>query len=128
MFPEPDMPPADTVTQRVLVSTAPDWQTISRWYWKLSEPHYATTPEMKAKVDELVKGAGDDTKKIQAVFDWVSHEVRYLGITAEAEAPGYEPHDVAATFSRRHGVCRDKAALLAAMLRSGRIRGLSGSH
>ncbi|QBG47477.1 DUF3857 domain-containing protein [Verrucomicrobia bacterium S94] len=40
-----------------------------------------------------------------------------MGITTEDEAPGYEPHDVSMTFSNRYGVCRDKAALLAAMLR-----------
>ena len=34
-----------------------------------------------------------------------------------SEAPGYEPHDVSLTFDNRYGVCRDKAALLVAMLR-----------
>lgn len=38
------------------------------------------------------------------------------GITAETEAPGYEPHDVSLTFNQRYGVCRDKAALLVSML------------
>lgn len=117
MFYEPLMPHPITVTQRLLVSTAPDWQAISRWYWKLCEPHFAATPEMKAKVAELIKDASDDQQKIRAIFNWVSHEIRYMGITAETEAPGYEPHDVSMTFSRRHGVCRDKAALLAVMLR-----------
>ena len=40
-----------------------------------------------------------------------------MGVTTETEAPGYEPHDVNITFEKRYGVCRDKAALLAAMLR-----------
>ena len=40
-----------------------------------------------------------------------------MGITTEEEAPGYEPHDVKITFENRYGVCRDKAALLAVMLR-----------
>ena len=40
-----------------------------------------------------------------------------MGITTEDEAPGYEPHDVSITFSNRYGVCRDKGALLASMLR-----------
>jgi hypothetical protein len=47
----------------------------------------------------------------------VSQEIRYMGITVETEAPGYEPHDVALTFASRHGVCRDKAFLLTVMLR-----------
>ena len=54
---------------------------------------------------------------IRALFDFVSREVRYMGAMAESEAPGYEPHDVSLTFDNRYGVCRDKAALLVAMLR-----------
>jgi len=52
------MPPYYTVVQRLLASTIPDWQTVSRWYWNLSKPRLdATTPAMQAKVDELVAGA-----------------------------------------------------------------------
>jgi transglutaminase-like putative cysteine protease len=40
-----------------------------------------------------------------------------MGITVENEAPGDEPHDVSLTFDNRYGVCRDKAALLVALLR-----------
>ena len=54
---------------------------------------------------------------IRSLFDFVSREVRYMGAMAESEAPGYEPHDVSLTFDNRYGVCRDKAALLVAMLR-----------
>jgi len=117
MFPEPDMPPVHTVVQRVLVSTAPDWETISRWYWKISEPHYETDEAIRAKVQELIKDIGDKQKKLEAVFTFVSQKIRYMGITVENTSPGYEPHDVQDTFKRRHGVCRDKAALLVAMLR-----------
>lgn len=117
-FAEPGMPPAYTVVQRLLVSTLPDWKAISTWYWKLSRPHLdATTPAMKEMVDKLTAGVTDRQKKIEAIFYWVSKQVRYMGITVEGEAPGWEPHDVSLTFDNRHGVCRDKAALLAAMLR-----------
>jgi hypothetical protein len=45
-----------------------------------------------------------------------------MGLTDETEAPGYEPHDVKLTFHNRYGVCRDKAALLAEMLRIADIK------
>jgi transglutaminase-like putative cysteine protease len=117
-YAEPDMPPAYTVVQRLLVSTLPDWKAISTWYWRLSKPHLeATTPEMKETVDKLIEGVADRQKKVEAIFYWVSKQVRYMGITIEDESPGWEPHDVKLTFENRHGVCRDKAALLVAMLR-----------
>jgi transglutaminase-like putative cysteine protease len=116
-FPEPNMPELYTVVQRVLVSTVPDWETVSRWYWNLSEPHYEPTQGIREKTAELVAGLEDDEARIRALFRFVSQEIRYMGITVEANAPGYEPHDVSDTFEARHGVCRDKAALLVVMLR-----------
>jgi hypothetical protein len=117
-YAEPGMPPAYTVVQRLLVSTLPDWKAVSSWYWQLCRPHLeATTPEMKAQVEKLTEGITDRQKKIEAIFKWVSQQVRYMGITTEGTSPGWEPHDVKMTFENRHGVCRDKAALLAAMLR-----------
>ena len=117
-YAEPGMPPAYTVVQRLLVSTLPDWKAVSSWYWRLCQPHLeATTPEMKAQVEKLTEGITDRQKKIEAIFKWVSQQVRYMGITTEGTSPGWEPHDVKMTFENRHGVCRDKAALLAAMLR-----------
>jgi hypothetical protein len=119
-YAEPDMPAAYTVVQRLLVSTLPDWKAVSRWYWQLCRPHLeATTPEMKAMVEKLTEGITERQKKIEAIFQWVSQQVRYMGITTESDSPGFEPHDVKMTFENRHGVCRDKAALLAAMLRLG---------
>ncbi len=122
MFREPKMPSLANVVQRLLVSTAPDWKTISRWYWSISEPHFKVTPEIKAKVAQLVKGKKGRDERIRAIFNFVSQKVRYLGITKEDTAPGYEPHDVADTFRNRAGVCRDKAALLAVMLREAGFR------
>ncbi len=118
MFDEPNMPARYTVVQRLLVSTIESWEDLSVWYWNLCKPRLeATTPEMEAKAQELVAGCTSTLEKIEAVFNFVSQDIRYMGITPEEEAPGYEPHDVCITFENRYGVCRDKAALLAAMLR-----------
>jgi transglutaminase-like putative cysteine protease len=118
MFPEPDMPPLHTQVQRLLLSTITDWRAVSRWYWQLCQPALSkTTPEMQARTDALVAGAASREEKLRRVFKFVSQEIRYMGINAEDVAPGYAPHEVSLTFNNRYGVCRDKAALLAAMLR-----------
>lgn len=116
-FPEPQMPTAYTVTQRLLISTIPSWEHLSRWYWDLCLPRMeCTTPALEQTALDLTRGKTTQ-EKIEALFTFVSQEIRYMGITTEEEAPGYEPHDVSITFENRYGVCRDKAALLAAMLR-----------
>jgi transglutaminase-like putative cysteine protease len=122
IFTEPNMPAFYTVVHRLLVSTIPDWKDISKWYWSVSEPRYATDQAIRDKVRELVGATTDPMEKINVLFRWVSQEIRYMGITVEAEAPGYEPHDVTLTFHNRHGVCRDKAALLVVMLREAGLK------
>jgi transglutaminase-like putative cysteine protease len=119
MYDEPAMPAYQEVLQRLLVSTTPDWPAISRWYWQLTQPHLETiTPEMKAVVQQLTASAPTDRDKLKAVFYWVSKNIRYMGITPEKDRPGFEPHDVSLTFEKKYGVCRDKAALLVALLRT----------
>lgn len=116
-IPEPGMPKLYTCCQRLLLGTTPDWQSISSWYYKLCRPRMdAVSDGMKQSVAELVKGAKDDDEKINRIFRYVSQNIRYAGVTAEKNAPGFEPHDVKDTFEQKHGVCRDKAALLASML------------
>ena len=118
MFPEPDMPPLHTQVQRLILSTIEDWRTVSRWYWDLCQPALAkTTPEMQSLVDALISGTATREEKIRRLFKFVSQEIRYMGITTEDVAPGYEPHDVSLTFNNRYGVCRDKAVLLVALLK-----------
>lgn len=118
MFEEPGMPSSHTVVQRLLLSTIPDWESLSTWYWELSKPRLDhINPTMRQKVRELTGDLSGRQEKIDALFRFVSQDIRYMGITIEDEAPGYEPHDVSLTFNNRYGVCRDKAALLVSMLR-----------
>lgn len=118
LYPEPNMPALHTVAQRLILSTANDWPTISRWYWNLCKPRLdAITPDMAPAVSNIVAGATSREERLQRIFKFVSQNIRYMGITTEETAPGYEPHDVSITFKNRYGVCRDKAALLVTLLR-----------
>lgn len=116
-FAEENMPEESTAVQRVVASTFASWEELSKWYWGLCVPHLKTTPAIDAKVRELTEGKATAAEKAEALFGFVAQSIRYMGIIAEDTAPGYEPHDVALTFDNRYGVCRDKGALLVAMLR-----------
>jgi len=117
IYPEPGMPGLNSI-QHLLLSTIPDWPSVSRWYYNLSEPRLrAVTPAMSNTVKKLVAKATTPREKTEAIFKYVSQKIRYMGVTMEDTAPGYEPHDVCITFNNKYGVCRDKAALLVSMLR-----------
>ena len=122
-IPEPDMPPLYTAVQRLLIGTAESWSDISKWYYRLCRPHLDKIDDaIRAQVAELTRSCKTSDEKIMAIFQFVSQKIRYMGLTPESEAPGYEPHDVTMTFHRRYGVCRDKAALLAAMLEAAGLK------
>ena len=117
VVPEPSMPPISQVAMRLLFSSLDSWEAISRWYFNLVEPKLQPTPEMAAMVKKLTANLDSRADKMAAIYYFVAQQVRYMGITEESNRPGFEPHQVGLTFSRRHGVCRDKAALLVSMLR-----------
>jgi hypothetical protein len=117
VVPEPSMPPVSQVAMRLLFSSLDSWEAISRWYFNLVEPKLQPTPEMAAMVQKLTASLDSREDKMAALYYFVAQQVRYMGITEESNRPGFEPHQVGLTFSRRHGVCRDKAALLVSMLR-----------
>lgn len=118
MFDEPNMPPLLSCVQTLHLSTVRDWKDVSRWYWSICTNHLAkTTPAMTNEVVKLTKDCTTPRDRIRALFKFVAQDVRYMGLTLEDDVPGYEPHDVDVTFANRYGVCRDKAALLVALLR-----------
>ncbi len=117
LVPEPFMPGAGQVAMRLLFSTLSSWKDVSKWYYNLVEPKLKVNREIRAEVRKLIEGKKSERERLDALFFFVARKIRYLGIIEEANRPGFEPHDVSLTFSRRYGVCRDKAALLVAMLR-----------
>ncbi len=117
LVPEPSTIPMERVAMRLLFSTLKSWSQVSKWYFDLVEPKLKINDAIKEKVKELISGKKSERDILSAIFFFVAKKIRYMGIIEESKRPGFEPHDVTLTFSRRYGVCRDKAALLVAMLR-----------
>ncbi len=105
------------VNHHIKITTVKDWETISRWYYGIVKPHMEPSGEMKQMALEITADAKTREEKASKLFYWVARNVRYLGVDMEKDRPGFEPHDVKYTFDTRGGVCRDKAALLTALLR-----------
>ncbi len=118
---EPNMDIYNLIAHHIMITSISDWKEISRWYYNLVEKHLKTDDDIKNKVAELTNGLKTKKEKLQKLFYWVAKKIRYLGVDKEKDRPGLEPHDVTFTFHTRGGVCRDKAALLVAMLREAGI-------
>ncbi len=104
----------------LVVTTDPSWQHFSTWWGKLTAPQLEATPEIKAKVKELTKGAKTNDDKIKALYDFVAQDIRYRGLGVGPRT-GYTPRKAGETFTSRWGVCRDVSILLTSMLRESGI-------
>lgn len=101
---------------RVLVSTFPDWQTLSRAYASMALPKVAVTPEIEAKAEEITKGATSKRDEVERLYNWVTTEVRYVALFLGMG--GIEPHESGQILANRYGDCKDHAVLFAAMLKA----------
>jgi len=116
---EPDMVAVSDVAPKLLLSTSPDWQAKSVWFYGVNEDYgsFDVTPEVKKKTDEVIKGSKSDIEKISRLTHWVAEEIRYSGLSM-GHGEGYTLHKGSMTFADRCGVCKDKAGMLVTMLRA----------
>ena len=105
------------VQPKVVLATVPDWESKSRWFCQVNETQFASTPEIDAKVAEIVRGLRTDQEKIAAINHWTANEIRYSGISM-GKGEGYTLHTGEMIFNDRSGVCKDKAGMAITMLRA----------
>ncbi len=116
---EPHMVGTSNIATKLLMSTSPDWEAKSTWFYGVNEDFgsFESTPEIDAKVDELLKDAKNEMDSISILNHWVADYIRYSGLSM-GEGEGYTLHKADMTFRDRCGVCKDKAGMLIAMLRT----------
>ena len=104
---------------KLLLSTSPDWQAKSRWFYGVNEDYgsFEPTPAVQQKVNELLVGAKDEMDSISRLTHWVADNIRYAGISM-GEGEGFTLHSQEMNFTDRCGVCKDKASTLIGFLRA----------
>ncbi|MGA8222679.1 MAG: DUF3857 domain-containing protein [Candidatus Acidiferrales bacterium] len=103
----------------VQLTTFADWGEVARWYAKLEQGRTEPTPEIRAKTQELIHGRASELEKIQALYEYVSNNIRYVSLSFGLGR--YQPHSAAEVFANQYGDCKDKHTLLAAMLAAANI-------
>ena len=116
---EPRMVAMVDVAPKLLLSTTPKWEEKSTWFYSVNEEFgsFDVTPEIKSKVDEILKPARDEWDSVSLLTHWVADEIRYSGISMGC-GEGFTLHKGEMTFTDRCGVCKDKAGMLITMLRA----------
>lgn len=116
---EPSALADNDIQPKLLLSTSPNWQAKSTWFYGVNEDYgsFTPTPEVQAKVNELLANAKDEQDSISILTHWVADNIRYAGISM-GEGEGYTLHNAQMNYTDRCGVCKDKAGMLVTMLRT----------
>ncbi|MFK7740322.1 MAG: DUF3857 domain-containing protein [Planctomycetota bacterium] len=96
------------------MTTYRDWDQFAGWWWNLIEKQVDVSAAMRAKVRELCAQATTPRERLDAIYRFVTTDVRYEAW--EFGVHGYKPYNTSVIFERRHGDCKDKALLMCAML------------
>ena len=112
--PEPAMPPWPEVLGFVHVSTYPSYRELGSWYWGLSRDQLELDSATKELTQRIAAGKTLVQDKVAAVYDWVVKNTRYVAL--EFGIYGYKPRRAVQTVARGWGDCKDKAAVIVAML------------
>ena len=91
------------------------WTDVAQWFGEISAASVKSSPELDAKVRQLVPPSSSADEKIRILSDYVQKQVRYVAI--EIGIGGYQPHAASATLLNKYGDCKDKATLLTVLLR-----------
>ncbi len=98
----------------IQLSSFESWEQLGRWYDSLQQDRVKPTPEVRAKAIDLTKGMTDDTAKARALYNYVSEQIHYIGISLGIGR--FQPHSAAEVLANQYGDCKDKHTLLAALL------------
>ena len=114
--PEPFMAlDSNKVYMHLAMAGRTEWADVARWYAGLSADRYALTPEIEARLAEVVKDARTLDDSLRAVHRWVAQDFRYVSLSLGIG--GYQPRTPAEVLRTQYGDCKDKATLFIALAR-----------
>ena len=116
IIPEAGMPGWSELAAFLHVSTYESWQEVAGWWWRLIEDQLRPTQTLVSLARDLVADLPEDDVlgRVAAIHNHVVTQTRYVGL--EFGIHGYKPYRVDQVHQRRFGDCKDKAALMHALL------------
>lgn len=112
----PDVPPAPAllVTPYLVYSNHPQWGDLADWYARHIAPRIRTSEQVEEMARRLVAGFEDRLDRISRLYRFVTNDIKYVGL--EFGEHRFRPFSADWVLHHRIGDCKDKAALLVALL------------
>ena len=96
------------------ISTIASWRDIVNWYRDLADPRCVPDEVIRTKARELTKDANTQEEKIRAIVAFVARKIQYQSMPFRFSQ--YIPTEGKQVLREHYGDCKDKAALVAALL------------
>lgn len=112
--PEPGSVALVDHSPRVAITTFPDFASVAAAYNERALPKAAVTPAIQTLADSLTQGVTDRRKQAQILYEWVTKNVRYVGVYLAFG--GVVPHEASAILDAKYGDCKDHVTLLESLL------------
>lgn len=112
--------PSEPRPPHVQMTTFQSWDEVGQWYAGLERSRIVPDEKIKAKAEELIRGHNNDVEKIQALYEYVAKNFRYVSLSLGQGR--YQPHAAADVFANEYGDCKDKHTLFTAMLIASGLR------
>ena len=103
-------------TPAVQMTTFASWEQMGTWYAGLEKDRREPNAEIRAKAATLTQGKATDLDKIQALYDYVAPNFRYISLSFGVGR--FQPHAAADVLHNEYGDCKDKHTLLASLLKA----------
>jgi tetratricopeptide (TPR) repeat protein len=105
---------------QIQMTTFQSWDQVGQWYAGLEHDRIVPDEKIRAKTEELVRGRNSDKDKIEALYEYVSKNFRYVSLSLGQGR--YQPHAAADVYANQYGDCKDKHTLLSSMLIAAGLR------
>lgn len=99
---------------RVAMSTFGEFGQFAQAYAGRAADKARVTPAVQKLADEVTAGAMEPREQARRLYDWVTQNVRYVGIFLGMGA--VVPHAADQVLQNRYGDCKDHVTLLTALL------------
>ncbi len=113
---EPFEVDSDDFSPHLIASTFNDYVEFGKAYEKGAASKVKVTPEIQKLADELTQGKSTEQAQVEALYHWVSKNIRYVAIYLGHG--GVVPHDAKTILKNHYGDCKDHTVILAALLKA----------
>jgi len=105
---------------QIQMTTFQSWDEVGQWYADLERDRIVPDEKIRTKTEELVRGRNSDKEKIEALYEYVAKNFRYVSLSLGQGR--YQPHAAADVYANQYGDCKDKHTLLSSMLIAAGLR------